>query len=310
MTPLRARAGRQGKLLDSQVVWILGSPRSGSTWLLAMLGEHERVVSIDEPLIGWYLGPFVSDVPGVDPSGIESDKCTFPRLQRSKRSQFFADEFKDVWLPDVRRLILDRFGAEAERYGGSSSPGRRLVVVKEPNGAQAADLLLQALPGSRLIFLLRDGRDVVDSHLAAIQPGSWAGQETGGADRGISEAERLAAVADAAHKWLWRTEIVEAAYRAHQGPKRLVRYEELLADPLPELRSLLDWLALDTPAADLQANVERNAFERLPEESKGPLRFFRAARPGLWRENLSGEEQRCLEAIIGEKLTELGYEPG
>jgi Sulfotransferase family len=302
-TALRARLGRQGSFRDSQVVWILGSPRSGSTWLLAMLGEHERVVWIDEPLIGWYLGPFVSDVPGVGPSGIESEKCTFPRLQREKRSQFFADEFKDVWLPDLRRLILDRFGAEADRYGGDVPAHERLVVVKEPNGAQAADMILDALPGSRLIFLLRDGRDVVDSHLAAIQPGSWAGQGSGASANG-----RLAAVSDAAHKWLWRTEIVEAAFSAHQGPKRLVRYEDLLADPLAELRSLLDWLELETPAADLQANVERNAFERLPEESTGPLQFSRAASPGLWRENLSDEEQRLLESIIGDKLAELGYE--
>ena len=37
-----------------------------------------------------------------------------------------------------------------------------------------ADLLLDLFPRSRFVFLLRDGRDVVDSWLAAYRPGSWA----------------------------------------------------------------------------------------------------------------------------------------
>ena len=118
----------------------------------------------------------------------------------------------------------------------------------------------------------------------------------------------MAAVTDAAHKWLWRTEIVEAAYEAHRGPKRLVRYEDLLADPVTELGSLVDWLGLDTSDAEVKENVERNAFDRLPEDSRGPQQFFRAATPGLWRENLTADEQRLLESIIGTKLRELGYE--
>src|SRR3954466_15243190 len=45
--------------LESRLVWVFGSPRSGSTWLLRLLAEHESVVPVDEPLIGSYLGPFM-----------------------------------------------------------------------------------------------------------------------------------------------------------------------------------------------------------------------------------------------------------
>ena len=35
---------------------------------------------------------------------------------------------------------------------------------------------------------------------------------------------------------------------------------------------------------------------------------MRAATPGLWRENLTEEEQSTMHEIMGSKLTELGYD--
>jgi hypothetical protein len=35
---------------------------------------------------------------------------------------------------------------------------------------------------------------------------------------------------------------------------------------------------------------------------------MRAATPGLWRENLTEDEQRTMDEIMGAKLAELGYE--
>jgi hypothetical protein len=54
--------------------------------------------------------------------------------------------------------------------------------------------------------------------------------------------------------------------------------------------------------------VAELSFEAIPAESRGPGRFARAATPGLWRENLSTEEQRLLMDVIGPKLQQLGYE--
>ena len=53
-----------GPGLESRLVWLFGSPRSGSTWLLQMLGEHPRIVPINEPLIGFHLSPFQANDPG------------------------------------------------------------------------------------------------------------------------------------------------------------------------------------------------------------------------------------------------------
>jgi hypothetical protein len=291
---------------DRRVVWMFGSPRSGSTWLLYLLAEHPAIVPINEPLIGSYLGPFMSDLPGISARSLELENFTLRRIHQEKRPQFFAEEFADVWVPGLGRLMRERFSAHMERYPPAGGAERALAAVKEPNGSQSADLLMRAMPGSRLLFLLRDGRDVVDSELAANAAGSWIGREFPGS-QGIGPDQRVEFVTQSAMKWLWRTQVVQDAYRDHRGPKLMVRYEDLRADPLPQVRGIFDWLELDVDDGQLAEFVERHEFERVPEEKRGPDQFHRAASPGQWRENLGPEEQQAIEETIGPKLRELGY---
>ena len=58
----------------------------------------------------------------------------------------------------------------------------------------------------------------------------------------------------------------------------------------------------------MQKIVADTTFETLPVAERGPDKFFRSARPGAWRENLSDREHAAVERVIGPKLQELGYE--
>jgi hypothetical protein len=291
---------------ESRLLWIFGSPRSGSTWVLHLLGSHSAVVPVDEPLIGLYLSPFLSDSPGWSAEELDSSNFSLRRVQGDRPDQFFAREFAHVWRPALGRLVRERLLAHALRYQPEARLSRSIVAIKEPNGSQSADLIMESLPRSRLLFLLRDGRDVVDSDLAAVLKGSWATKTFPGA-LGIDEADRRDYIQQSAKKWLWRTEVVQEAFEAHEGPKRLLRYEDLLADPEARLRELFAWLELEIEESQTAAIVERRSFARLPEEQRGPKTFYRAATPGSWRENLSAEERGLLAEILGPKLSELGY---
>lgn len=308
---LRRRRRRGGDAADrgfeSRLVWLFGSPRSGSTWLMRQLAGHPAVIPVNEPLIGQHLGPFFSDEPGIRARDLDPSNFTPSRYLSDAGQYFFAEEFRDAWAPQLGALIRTRLHAQAEARGGSVPVAERILVLKEPHGSQAADLIMGALPESRLLFLLRDGRDVVDSELAAVAKGSWLG-EVFPVVAGIDAEERLAFTEQAAYKWLWRTEVVEQAYAAHQGPKILLRYEDMLAEPALNLRRVFDWLELEISDADLEGLVESQAFERLPDEHRGPGRIFRAATPGLWRENLSEAEQAVVDRVIGAKVRALGYD--
>jgi len=49
-------AGEISIAAPGRLAWIFGSSRSGSTWLLRMLSQLERVVPIDDPHLGHHLG--------------------------------------------------------------------------------------------------------------------------------------------------------------------------------------------------------------------------------------------------------------
>lgn len=293
MLGLRRRHERE---LESRLVWIFGSPRSGSTWLLNLLAADPLTGKLDEPSIGAHLGMPIESLIGLSRPGPGGGRIVDARGDQA--DYFFSRQHSKAWAPPLRRLLLDRFGVAVRKW--------RLLVIKEPTGSEAADLLMSLLPRSRMIFLLRDGRDVVDSELDALQRDSWVMRQLPGYNP-IASAERSEFICARAHVWRSRTEIVQRAYEAHPTELReLVRYEELLADPERVMTELCEWLDLDT-AAVLTA-VRATAFERLPDGSTGPGQFARAATPGLWRTNLTGDEQRLLEEILASKLGELGYD--
>jgi hypothetical protein len=177
-------------------------------------------------------------------------------------------------------------------------------VVKEP-GSHAADLLLSMFPASGLIFLLRDGRDVVDSWLDAYQHGSWA-QEEGAFP--VAPEGRLSFVRWQSSVWTYRTEVVQRAFERHPASRRvLVRYEYLLADPKRELERICSGLGIATTPERLRQIVSSHAYGRVPEGSKGSGKAVREARPGGWREHMTRAEKDAMLAIMGAKLDELGY---
>jgi peptidoglycan-N-acetylglucosamine deacetylase len=101
---------------------------------------------------------------------------------------------------------------------------------------------------------------------------------------------------------------IERAFKAHPPElRRMLRYEDLLADPASNLGSLVEWLGLGRSERWLERAVEANAFDSIAPEQKGPKKFYRSATPGAWRKNLTEEEAGTLESVMGDKLRELGY---
>lgn len=286
------------------LTWIFGSSRSGSTWLLRMLRHHPDVIGINETGLGHHLGvwrPIALAWQSVEPPPL----TTFKAIKEDRRDYFFNREYEEVWRSGLERLFHDRLVHQLEGDRPDWRDPRTRVVVKEPGGSHMASDLISMTPGSRLVFLLRDGRDVVDSWLDAYREGTWA--STDGA-YAVTQEDRIGFIRWQAAVWKYRTEAVEAAYDAHQPDHRIkVRYEDLLADPetvVPEILSVLD---LDRDPGLVAAMVEAEAHRNVPETEKGSGREIRFAKPGSWRNNMTGEEVEAMEAVFRERLTANGY---
>lgn len=289
---------------DTSLTWIFGSSRSGSTWLSRMLGELAGVTVVDDPHLGHHLGVWrpiplawatASEVPPLR---------TLPEIKAEREGYFFNERYRDAWQPALRTLIAERFAAQAAE-DEPGPDGRRHVVVKEP-GSQAAGLLLDLFPDSNLLFLVRDGRDVIDSWLDAYSEGSWAIEE--GAYP-VAERGRVPLVEWLATVWVTRMRIVRECFERHdRGRRLLLRYEEMRRDPARVLREIRDTTGLADPDALLEEVAERHAFERTARGERGRGKEIRQARPGGWRRGLDEEEARAASRIMDPTLAELGYE--
>ncbi len=299
----RIRADQEAERFERQIVWMVGSPRTGTTWLVNLLAAQPGHMMIDEPGIGVHLGLFLHEFYGSPARNFPAHRSLMTEVRADEPDYFFSERYASTWKPQLRSLIMQRFMAQARAQRNEDT----VCLVKEPNGSQVTGLLLDVLPESRLMWVVRDGRDVVDSMLDGTLPGGW--MEEHGATWNMSRPERLRFVEDQAYRWLRRTESARAAYDALPTDRRLmVHYEQLRADTPAELDRLHAWLGREVAADATTAIADRLSYENVPDHLKGRGKFVRAAAPGKWKENLDGEEQALLERVMGPALNALGYE--
>jgi hypothetical protein len=285
---------------ENRLAWIFGSSRSGSTWLLKMLADLEGVVPVDDPHLGHHLGVWrpipLAWAACEDPPELS----TLLDVKAEEPGYFFAERYRDAWSGPLRALIEARFEAQATDEGVEDPAGAAAFVVKEP-GSHVAPFLAELFPQSKVIFLLRDGRDVVDSWLDAYSEGSWA--IPGGAFP-VNEEGRIPLIKWLSAVWVYRSRAVKAAYDSRDPADRImIRYEELRSDTEAWMTQICESIGVDTER--VPEVVEGHRFEKLPRT--GRRLFTRQARPGGWRDNLSLPEQEALHEALGEALEEFGY---
>jgi hypothetical protein len=193
------RVPQADTLREEQLIWIFGSPRTGSTWLSKIMSELDNQERWHEPYVGLLFGSFIYERLGENSKLLNSP------------SFIMGEKHRKVWLRSIKTFVFD--GAVA-RYPLLARD--QYLVIKEPNGSVGAPLLLEATPGSRMVFLIRDPRDVVASRLDALKEGSWSSQQ-----RDYSKAEeRDAFTKHLAEEYLRVVSQVQRAYDAHRGGKR------------------------------------------------------------------------------------------
>ncbi|HKH65077.1 MAG TPA: sulfotransferase [Solirubrobacterales bacterium] len=283
---------------ENRLAWIFGSSRSGSTWLLKMLSDLEGVVPIDDPHLGHHLGVWRPIPLAWAASENPPELSTLLELKAEEPGYFFAERYRAAWEGPLRQLIEARFEAQAE---GREPDGA--YVVKEP-GSHVAPFLAELFPRSKVIFLLRDGRDVVDSWLDAYSDGSWA--IPGGAFP-VSKEGRIPLIRWLSEVWAFRSREVRKAYEARAPEDRIqIRYEDLRSDTETWVTRICEMVGADP--VRVPEIVEAHRFEKQPSAARGRRRFIRRARPGGWRESMSRPEQKAMHQVMGKTLAEFGYE--
>jgi len=271
-------------------VWIIGPPRSGTTWLGTQLLSHQTK-SMNEPQLGLHLG--------MRQPRIKEKIVRHIDIFKNEPDYFFSDIYSETWKHYLRKLILHRIYAQFEDLSHK-------IIIKEPNGSMGMDIITECLRNSKIIFLIRDGRDAIDSKIASLQKDSWGMKDYGYTP--IPPEKMLMEIKYQAELWVRLIEILSKAFNEHPAESRLlVKYEDLLKNTLEELEKIYEFLEIDIPENELKKIVEEHSFENIPSKDKGPTKVTRSASPGKWKENFNEKEQSIIQKILEKTLADLGY---
>lgn len=213
---VRGTKARLRRPHEERLVFVVGSPRSGTSFTAGAIGDLPAFVDLGEvPLL----------------------KAAIPDLvELSEPEQ--AREIRHI-LQRIRSLAFVR-----SLRGVEQTPETGFVL-------RAA---LRAFPAATAVHVIRDGRDVVcsllergwlsarrsdesdDAHLSyGVYPRFWVEPERREEFANVSDARRAA--------WAWRSYV--SAARAAPGRTVELRYEELVTDPAAATRPLEHALAID-----------------------------------------------------------------
>src|SRR5690606_31102214 len=116
----------------------------------------------------------------------------------------------------------------------------------------------------------------------------------------------------------WSEHVYGWTMRPHEAVL-VVRYEDLIADPIGQFTRVAHHLRQDPPAEQIAEAVQPSTFDELKaEEAKGDFRerseradrFFREGRAGEWREKLSAAQAQRIADQHGAQMQKFGYLAG
>ncbi len=264
--------------------FIVGCGRSGTSLLQAMVSSHPDVIVPIETKFFSVVSPGHEEVPDVSAAWAHAKRFWWIReLELDDARVIDGAQASGLapW-PAVFVGMLTEFRESHEKARvGEKSPGHMRNVPS----------LASWFPNARFIHIVRDPRAVCLSFLNA----DFAGNHI------------------ARHIRAWRNSIDRHLRYAERMPDdryTMVRYEDLVRDPEPEMRRLADFLGLafDPAMLDPSKREHKGFGERQAQHMTNTLKPVFTSSIDKWKTAMKREHVAMVEHALGERMRRLGYE--
>jgi len=278
------------------LILIVGSPRSGTTWLQKLLASHPAVRTGQESYVFQHIGEQLR----------QFREFLTPKHRGGQGLGCYFNE------EEFCRILKSFLITLLQPMVGSLQTGA-LFVEKTPAHSRYIPEIVELLPKVRIIHILRDPRDVVASSLAAYR--SW------GAYWAPNTARR------AATRWSRHVEAVRRAsknlpsWQFHE-----IRYEELHEFPGKVLRECSKFIGLEWSDEELGQSIQVNTAAVAKATDGGtpipvggevarrshtvvvePAGFIRKGMVGDWRNYLKPWEKFAVWWVAHKLMADIGY---
>lgn len=274
------------------IVWLASFPKSGNTWFRIFLAN----------LAAGENGP--ADINNLDErGGIASSRHEFEAATLLDSGFVTHDD-----IEELRREVYARAHAACQE--------QRWIKVHDAYTLTPSGQPMFGIPGTRVVYLVRDPRDVaisfahhqastVDQAINWMSNPDWAMCEP---RKGLANQLRQRLLGWSGHvaSWIDQTDL----------PITFLRYEDTSADPLRNFSAALEFAGRTAMPEDIARAIRHADLSELQrqEREKGfgernprSKSFFRSGQVGGWREVLSAEQVARIEEAHGAMMRRLGY---
>lgn len=305
----------------SPPVFVVGPSRSGTTLLRSILNLHPLVGVATETHYFDDLRPRL-EAPAAELTPEDRRRCVDYFLP------LFDQPYGHGGDPSASPVSAERLLEVAAAAGGSADAVFEAFCRVEAGLAQGAgptpvdgrwgektprhvfrvDDMFEAFPDARVLAIVRDPRAVVASYAAWWSDGP---DEELGPDRREALQEEIRRAQRSFHPVIAATlcrgavHAAEEALRTHGADRvRIVRYEDLTAEPERTVREICSWLGIDFASPMLEAPLVNSSFS--PGKEAAGVRRDTAER---WRSVLGPAQIRSVEVVCGGMNRRWGYAP-
>lgn len=295
---LRRTARKSEAWQGEDLVFLVGHPRSGTTFLGRLLGAHPSIGYWEEAALIHVAAQFHQTLRDLHrhlqvDAGLDVLRLT---ERDSTRAQFpLDDEATDE--ADRRALAHTREVVKRLVDDFRSRSGRPMVLEKTPAAVGMLQPMAALLPDARAVHIVRDPRDIVASMQRIT--------------RQKGRPEFIPAEGDVvdvtARQWL---ELVsnglDVGARLGGSVVHVLRHEDLVADPKVHVGRLLDFLGLPW-CREIDEFLAAGMPPPKPKKNRA-LSGIDPGRSGVWAERLTPEDAARVVSLAGGLMARLGYE--
>jgi len=270
--------------VERNLVWVLGTPRSGISLVASQLLSIKTRV-IEDIRIGLHLGTTI----GVMEKQIKRNIDHF----RETPQYIFSKTYDNTWMYYLRKLIINRVFAQFP------DALEKITVIKDPTGSMIADIISKCLPNCKIILLLRDGRESLDFELKSYQDSDHFLYNK---DTTLATNEkRLQFIENWSNHWAKRAQVIMKTLEIHKKDLvELIKFEELRDDTEKNIKKLYEFIGIKTSDDEIKQIIKKISIE-ITKETSNQTRLEK------WKENFSQEEQAIINHIMKKTLTDIGY---
>lgn len=292
--------------------FLISAPRSGSTWLQTMFNAHPKLVCVERRLFGNYADLVLDD-------GIKT-----PRL-RVTLDKYVQSLLLHHGYPQKEHKKLTNIFIDSLLKAEQNELGKRHVVDKITPYVHTSQRVVEQIqnyfPKSKVIFLVRDGRDVLTSGVF-----HWFNKQPANANLSDFEKKRRAyfingegqrpnrffqdhEIEQWANEWQQPLQTIESVQEKHKV--EIITYENMLEDPQTVLRSCFQFFKVNRSEKTLIACLQAGKFKAMSQgRERGESKANAHVRKGVsgdWKNYFTYQDGKMFHEIAGKMLMKYGY---